>query len=146
MKYNLSNPLHRRQLAERTERLLKRAEGFCELTEPRPRRSIRQNAYLHLIIAYFATQYGESADYVKQYLYKRHVNTDIFVRKRRDALIGDITILRSTRDLTTEELSLSIDRFRTWASKEGGIYLPSPEETQYLAYMETEIDRNRQFC
>lgn len=145
MKYNLSNPLHRRQLAERTEFLLKKAQGFCELTEIKPKRTLRQNAYLHAILAYFATQYGENTDYVKQYIFKRFANPDLFIRDKQDPLIGNVKILRSTRDLTTEELTIAIDRFRTWASKEAGIYLPSAEEQQYLAYMETEIDRNRQY-
>lgn len=54
-------------------------------------------------------------------------------------------MLRSSAELDTEEMSVSIERFRNFASSEVGIYLPSPNERELLIYMQQEIERNKEF-
>ena len=56
-----------------------------------------------------------------------------------------MTYLRSSAELTTAEMSLSIDRFRNWSASVAGIYLPSANEQQMLVYAQQEIERNREF-
>lgn len=53
--------------------------------------------------------------------------------------------LRSSADLTKEEMTLSIDRFRNWSSSVAGIYLPSPEDGEMMIYMMQEVERNKEF-
>jgi len=42
-------------------------------------------------------------------------------------------------------VSLSIERFRNWASQEAGIYLPSADEYIIIQQMEIEIERNKDY-
>lgn len=144
MKYDLNNPLHAEQFSARTARLLSRG-AVVELTERKPMRTMQQNKYLHVILSYFAVLYGESMDYVKQYFFKRLCNPDLFITERDDRYLGRVQVLRSTRDLTTDNCSLAIERFRDWSLKVAGIYLPSANEDRLLSLAEIEIDRNKRY-
>lgn len=145
MKYDISNPLHREQLRERVENILSKRCGIVDLTEVKPQRTIKQNKYLHLLIRFFAAEYGESAEYVKDQYFKRAANYPIFCRERDDKVLGKVSYLRSTSDLDTKEMTTAIDRFRNWSSINAGIYLPSAEEQRLLELAEIEISRNNEF-
>lgn len=144
MRYDGTNALHAAQARAKLEKLIKDGKVF-DLTEKKPQRSLNQNSYLHVLISYFACQYGETAEWVKREYYKKLVNPDTFIREREDKFLGRIKYLRSSAELTTEEMALSIDRFRDWASQSSGIYLPSPDEDRLISLMEMEIERNKQY-
>ena len=144
MRYDGQNPLHAAQARARLEKMIRDGKIF-DLTEKKPPRTLCQNAYLHVILAYFACQTGETAEYVKREYYKKLVNPSLFIRERDDRFLGRIKYLRSSAELTTEEMTLSIDRFRTWSSAQAGIYLPSPDEGRMISLMELEIERNREY-
>ena len=59
MRYDGSNPLHAAQARARLEKLIRDKKVF-DLTEKKPQRSISQNSYLHVLLSYFACQYGET--------------------------------------------------------------------------------------
>ena len=81
MIFNLAEELGRRQFKERCDFLLR--QGFLvELTEKRGKRTLKQNSYLHLLLSYFALQYGERMETIKQEVFKRHVNPDIFLQEK----------------------------------------------------------------
>ena len=145
MKYDVSNPLHREQARERLEALLGKGHGIIELSEVKPRRSIKQNKYLHLLLGFFASEYGETIDYVKEQYFKLAANRSIFVRERDDKLAGRVSYLRSTRNLDKGEMQIAIERFRNWSSINAGIYLPSADEHRLLELAEIEISRNKNF-
>lgn len=145
MKYDVSNPLHREQARERLEALLGKEHGIIELSEVKPQRSIKQNKYLHLLLGFFASEYGETIDYVKEQYFKLAANRSIFVRERDDKLAGRVSYLRSTRDLDKGEMQMAIERFRYWSSINAGIYLPSADEHRLLELAEIEISRNKNF-
>ena len=144
MRYDGSNELHAAQARARLEKLIREKKVF-DLTEKKPQRSLSQNSYLHVLISYFACQTGNTAEWVKREYYKKLVNPSLFIREREDPFMGKVKYLRSSADLTTEEMSLSIDRFRSWASESAGIYLPSPDEGRLISLMEMEIERNKEF-
>lgn len=131
--------MHRSAFKARCNALYRKG-GVVELTD-RSRRTPAQNRYLHLILGWFAVEYGETVRYVKEEYFKRLVNPDLFVTRRRDRWLGDVTLLRSTRDLTTSELSQAVDRFRDWSSREAGIYLPEASEEEMLRSVEVEVNR-----
>ena len=111
-----------------------------ELTEKKPKRSIQQNKYLYFLLGYFALNYGETTQYVKEYFFKETVNPEIFKYKRVNQKTGEVRIaLRSSADLDSRELTIAIDRFRDYSSKEFGLYLPLPHENQYLEQIEKEL-------
>lgn len=87
MKYDGSNPLHVQQARAKLEKLIKEQKVF-ELTEKKPQRSLNQNKYLHVCLAYFGCQIGETMEYVKRNYYKILCNKDTFVREREDKFLG----------------------------------------------------------
>ena len=144
MIYNLSSPLDKANFLLRAKKLAD-SGVIVDLTEKKPRRSLPQNKYLHVIIAYFGTQTGNTLEWVKQQYYKKLVNPDLFIREKEDKYLGKIKVLRSSADLDTSEFSLSIERFRNWAAQEAGIYIPSADEAILIQQMEIEIERNKEF-
>jgi hypothetical protein len=144
MVYDTSNSLDKANFLLRAKKLADSGK-IIELTEKKPRRSLPQNKYLHVLLAYFGTQTGNTLEWVKQQYYKKLVNPDLFIREKEDKYLGKIKVLRSSADLDTSEFSLSIERFRNWASQEAGIYLPSADEYIIIQQMEIEIERNKEF-
>ena len=144
MIYNLSSPLDKANFLLRAKKLAE-SGVIVDLTEKKPRRSLPQNKYLHVILAYFGTQTGNTLEWVKQQYYKKLVNPDLFIREKEDKYLGRIKVLRSSADLDTAEMSLSIERFRNWAAQEVGIYIPSADEAILIQQMEIEIERNKEF-
>lgn len=143
MLYDLKNPLDRERFKRRCNALFLK-QGIVELSE-RVKRSSQSNRYLHLIIGYLAMETGNTLEYAKEVFYKRTANKEIFVREKEDEFLGKTEYLRSSAELTQEEFSLSIDRFRDWSSQTAGIYLPSPNEEQFLESIEFEMNRHQRW-
>lgn len=144
MIYNLNNPFEVEQFKTRAEALSKNG-GFVEMTKKKPPRTDNQNKYAHLIIGYLATMTGSTLEEVKRLVFKIECNRELFVITKHSELLGkDIQTLRSTTELTQDEMSLAIERFRNW-SADKGYYLPSSEEGEYLQYVEQQINNNRQY-
>lgn len=153
MIYDLKNQLHRDQFSRRSTSLLEKGRDVVEL-KVKTVRSLRQNSYLHLLFSYFAYECGYSSmqidgeevdgqKYVKEQIYKRLVNKDVFVREVEDKFVGKVTYVRSSSSLSKEEMTMTIERFRNWSSREAGIYLPSADEQSYLEQLEIELGRQR---
>ena len=143
MLYDLKNPLDRERFKRRCNALFKK-QGIVELSE-KTIRSNQQNRYAHLLMGYLAIETGNTLEYVKEVFYKRTANKDIFVRIKDDELLGQTEYLRSSASLSQGEFSMSIDRLRDWSSQVAGIYLPSPNEEQFLASIEVEMSRYKQW-
>lgn len=143
MTYDLSKPLDRQKFKTRVNHLFAQGKQV-ELIE-KTYRSLSQNAYLHVILGILAMDQGETIDYVKENYYKRLVNPDIFILTKQDKIIGKIEVLRSSKELTKEEMSKSIDKLRNWAVSELGCYLPSADEESLLKEAEIEIQRHRSY-
>ncbi len=143
MIYNLSNKLQRESFKIRTNNLYLKG-GVVELIDKKPR-TLKQNSYLHLILSYFACETGNTLEFVKQEYYKRLVNSELFLKKKNDQFLGEISILKSSKDLTKDEMTLSIERFRNWSSQEAGIFLPDAASKEMLIQMEIEVDKHKQY-
>lgn len=144
MWYDGNNELQAVQARMRLEKLIKDGKVF-ELTEKKPKRSLSQNAYLHVLLGYFASQTGNTLEWVKKEYYKKLVNPTTFIRTKEDRFMGVVKYLRSSADLDTAEMTTSIDRFRNWSASEVGIYLPSPDEERLLQLAQIEIEKNKEF-
>lgn len=143
MVYDLDNILDRERFKRRAAALVDEG-GRVELTARKGKRTLSQNAYLHLILGWFAIETGNRIDFVKEKYFKMLVNSEIFARYAEDKYLGKVEVLRSSRELTTAEMTTAIDRFRNWSSAEAGIYLPSPNEKAFLDAIDTEINRHRE--
>ena len=137
MIYNLAVDLDRERFKKRVNALFAK-KVMVELQDI-SRRTYKQHSYLHLIISYFASQIGEKADVVKQVIYKQIVNKDMFVRHR-----DDIPYLRSVKDLTSDEMNMSITRFKSYCS-ENGVYIPDEREEEYIRWMMYEVEKVKQY-
>ena len=144
MVYNLTNPLDVQNAKTRLELLIKRG-CIVEIVEKKPKRSLNQNAYLHLLLGYFASQTGNTLEWVKQQYYKKLCNPDIFIGEREDLFLGRVKYVRSSADLRVDEMKLSIDRFRNWSASEAGIYLPEATSEAELASLAIEVEKYKTY-
>ena len=142
MLYDLASELDRQRATKRWEYLLQR-KAVVDLTE-HVQRTNSQNAYLHVLLGLLAMEFGERIEYVKQNYYKELVNPALFVVRKDDRFMGQRVELRSSRDLTKEEMTESIDRLKVWAAEQG-IFLPNADEKEFLARIEAEMRRNAKY-
>lgn len=143
MKYDLHNAMDKARFTKRVERALS-VSGIVEFSELKGR-TRSQNAWLHLTIAYVASQCGYESEYVKEMYYKRAANAELYVRKREDRRIGVVEYLRSSSELTKEEMSLSLDRWADWCANVAEIPLPAPTEGELLDWVEVEVSRDARY-
>lgn len=145
MMYDLSNPLQREQFKLRVNKLYG-LKSIVDLTEKRPTRSLPQNAYLHLILGYFATQTGVSLEWAKREYFKKLCNPQIFIADTTDPVTGKaVRFLRSSAELNTEEMTMAIERFRNWSAAEADIYLPDANEKEMLMAAQVEVERAKKY-
>lgn len=145
MLYDPKNPMHAQQARMRLETLLSGDAPF-ELRKKSFRRTFKQNSYLHLLLAYFASQTGDTLEYVKRTYYKTAVNPHLFIVSKHDNLLHqDVKTLRSSADLTTEELSESIERFKNWSASRAQIVLPDAENERELIAAQLEVERYKNY-
>lgn len=142
MQYDLANQLQRQTFITRCKALLDKGV-VVDLAE-RTFRSRNQNSYLHLLIGVVAMETGTTVAYAKEWYFKRLCNKDLFVTTRADRYAGQVELVRSTADLTQEEMSMAIDRFKRWGS-ENGIYMPSPGDESLLREIAIEMGRNKAY-
>lgn len=143
MTYDLSRDIDRERFTARTAVLLER-RCPVELTERVPR-TTGQNAYLHLVIAAVALETGVDLEYAKQTYFKRLANAPLFVRPFTDPVTrAQAERLRSSAELSREEMTEAIERFKRWAAGEG-IYIPDPEDEARLRDIAIETERNRKW-
>ena len=143
MLYNLSTELDRQRFQAKCTALLNKGV-VVELTE-KTKRTRAQNSYLHLLLGVVAMETGNSLEYVKDEYFKALVNPSIFVREVEDTFLHKkARVLRSSADLSPEEMTTAIDRFKKWGA-ENGIYLPSPGDESLLKAIEAEMQRMRAY-
>lgn len=142
MIYDLNNELDRARLTKRITSLFS-ARNIVEVKVYQPKRTSPQNRYLHAILGEFAMQTGNTLEETKTEYFKKHCNAELFVVTKTLKHIGVKEALRSSSELDTAEMTTAIERFRNWSAREAGIYLPSPDEEAYIAAIEAEMQRHR---
>lgn len=132
-------PIQRQQAIERFEYLIKNKKRI-ELIEKKPKRTINQNKYLHLLLGIFGLHFGYTLEEVKQYIFKKVVNPEIFYEGDKEYYGTKVDKWRSTADLDKGELTICIERFRNF-SNDLGYYLASPQEHAELQHYENELSK-----
>jgi hypothetical protein len=144
MKFDLERAFEQTSAKGYFDTLLSKRE-FIEI-KPISNGTGQQNRYFHLIVGWFALEYGESVEYVKQIMIKKQICPDVFLEEISSKKSGEvIDNYRSWGDLTKMERKLVIDKFRNYASKEASIYLPEPSEQGLLDSIEIELEKNKQW-
>ena len=116
-------------------------EAKIEIKEKSRTRSISQNNYLHLILGWFALEYGETLEYTKQIIFKQWVNPEIFKTEFVNQKTGEFREeWKSTKHLTKDEMTTAIDRFRAYSVKNMNLYLPEPNDLALLEEIENQLE------
>ena len=134
MYFDLTNDAQRQQFRECVERMLKRG-SVVRLTDERPR-TLEQNSFYQLLTAYFSSRTGIKAGWVRDRLIKRIVCPDIFIRDGR---------VRSSSELTSDEMRTVISRFQFYASSELGIELPDSDDYRMVISAARQVEQDRDF-
>ena len=142
--FNLHNPYELQQYKEYCNRMVKECVnaplGIVEIKKKHRQRSSSQNSYLHVCLGYYASEFGYTIEEVKQDIFKRQLNKDIFEVERVNRRGQKVRRLRSSRDLDTAEMTTAIERFRNWSSAVAGLYIPSPNETEALFEAQRQME------
>ena len=141
MIYNTSNLVERQKAITRIKKLLEN-KAVIEIIEKKPKRTYKQNRYLHLILGFFSLETGYTLEETKQEIFKKIVNPSLFYERE----VGEIVSIqrwRSSAALDTSEMTIAIEKFRDYSSSQAGIYLPSPDEKEFLNSIEIELKNNQ---
>lgn len=133
MKYKISSETEAIRARLYLEKLIKK-KAYIELREITSR-SLSQNGYLHLIIGWFGNEFGYEMEEAKM-IYKM-VNKSIYFYQK-----DGFDFVRSSADISKEKMNESIEAFRKYSS-EMGLYLPEPNEQEYLQAIEIELSNQR---
>jgi hypothetical protein len=119
MNYDLTDKQQRLKFIRRCNFLLKNQRTNVVLTDE-SNRTLNQNRYIHVLCRVLAQDIGVSEQYAKQVYFKELANKDIFITTTKDPLSGKfIKIIRSTCDLSINEMRQAIETFRIWAAENG---------------------------
>lgn len=145
MIYNPTNEIDAQRSIEKLKYFIKKKKVF-ELRQKQVSKTYPQIKYVHLIMGLFALEYGETLEYIKLEYFKKLVNPEIFEYEFINRKTGEIRKeYKSLADVTKDELTLAINRFRDYSSKEAGIYLPEPSDLAIMQQIEIELTNNKQY-
>lgn len=145
MTYNPKNPTDVKRSIEKIKHLIAKGKPF-EIKSISTRKSINQNSYFHLIVGWFAWEYGEDFDYVKQEMIKKIVCPEIFKTERVNERTGEVReAWKSFSTIDKDQTTYVIDKFRDYASKQAGIYLPEPNDLAALQEIEVQLKNNERY-
>lgn len=136
MKFNLAMPGENIKafnfLSELSEK-----RSVVEVKKVSPRRSLNQNSYLHLLIGAFGAHFGYTLEEAK-IIYKE-ISEDIYQYQKKGR-----TFMRSSADLTKEEMAKSINAFMQ-KSDEAGYPLPLAENTEWLMQIQNAMEQAKYY-
>ena len=144
MIFNLNNPFERDKYKKYcNEQYLK--GGIVEVKRKQKLRTMAQNSYLHLLLGYFASEFGYTLEEVKFDIYKKLCNSDIYVRKRKNKRGEEVSYVRSSTELDRVEMTRSIEKFRNYSAAECGFYLPAANENEALVAAMQQVEQYNEF-
>lgn len=142
--YDLKNPYDREKFKEKCRELYAK-QSYVELKRKVPQRSLAQNSYLHLLLGYFASEFGYTLEEVKFEIFKKICNKDIFERERTNKRGRRVKYIRSSTELDKREMTIAIDRFRNYSSAKCGLYLPEANEGEALFFAQQQMEQYKEF-
>ena len=123
MNYDLTNKEQRKKFIKYANSLLKHQRTLVSL-EDKSNRTLSQNCYIHVLCRILAQDTGVTEYYAKQVYFKELSNPDLFIHVTKDTLTGKmVKTIRSSADLSIQEMARAITNFRNWAAEQG-YYLP----------------------
>jgi hypothetical protein len=123
--YNLADPIDIKKYDARTKKL-KDEKALVDLTN-KSKRSLPQNALLHVWLMHIANESGNSIEKIKVDVYKKDLNKDLYPPIIVEGKYGNEEKFRSSTTLTKDEMSLSMKRLNDWHYKMEGYDLPKKD-------------------
>ncbi|MGH1436587.1 MAG: hypothetical protein ACRBG0_19245 [Lewinella sp.] len=139
MKYNPTRPDDRRKSVVYFSRLNAGDKPF-EMRLIDPKRSSQQNRYFHLLLGVLSKETGYTLSEIKT-IVKRTVCNEMFIYRKPslDKEGVENLFLKSSADLDSKQMTEVVDTLRHWSSETLGIYLPLPDEDNWLQ-LENELE------
>lgn len=134
MIYNLADKVQLKAARSRISYLARKGR-MVTVTEKKPQRTLAQNNYLHLILGAFGLHFGYTIEEAK--LIYKEINRGYYYYKKKDR-----TFVKSSADLTKEEMAATIDNFIVAAMMQD-CELPKSEDHNRLMFIENEMERNK---
>jgi len=145
MLLDTSKPFEAKKAQTRLDFLIGKGAKI-DITEKRPPRSVRQNSYQHALFSLFALEFGYTEKEVKQNIFKKDVNEQLFKIEFTNKETGEVSDdWRSSSDLDTKETTLAIERFRNYSAQHGLYLLTSDEYIEQKFYIDQQIQENKQY-
>jgi hypothetical protein len=136
MKYLLSDPLQAHKAKERLEVLT--ADGArIEIIKVSPKRSLNQNNYLHLLLSAFGGHFGYTLNEAK--LIYKELNRDVYFYEKKKRIF-----VKSSSDLTKEEMAKTIDKLMQQSARQG-YELPPADNQEWIQQLENEAEQHQQY-
>lgn len=154
MNYNLTSKDDRKRFIKYANSLLKNQRTLVSL-EDKSNRTLSQNCYIHVLCRIMASETGTTEYYAKQVYFKEIANPDLFIRVTKDPLTGQmVKTIRSSTELTIQEMAKAIDSFIRWA-EEQGYHMPEAttnddgtmtfaSDDEKTAFEQAEIETSKQ--
>jgi hypothetical protein len=145
MVYKLKNDFDKKNFITKVKVLIEQQKEV-ELNVINQKKSVSTNSYFHLIVGWFALEYGETREHVKQEMIKKEICPETFVFDYTNRKTGELSKrYRSFATLNQEESNYVIDKFRNYSSKVAGIYLPDKSDLINLHQIDIELKKNKQY-
>jgi hypothetical protein len=135
MRYNLSNT---KELDEAIDFIKASAlrEKTIDLKVVRQNRSLKSNAYCHLLLGICGMEWGYSLPEMKT-VWKRDIAASVFVYFKNDQ-----PFVKSSAGLDTKEMTNAIDLLKKYAAEQD-LVLPESNDEEKLRYYEREISKSQ---
>lgn len=145
MIYNPRKEVDITRAIEKIKYFIQKGQTF-ELKRINQSKSLNQNNYFHAIVGWFSFEYGETPDYVKQEIIKKIVCPEVFKTEYVNKETGEIrTDWKSFAVISKQQTTYVIEKFRDYSSKHAGIYLPTPEEKDFIQEIQVQLKNNERY-
>ena len=137
MRYDLKNPAD----LDDAIKFVNNSFAFdktIEIKVVRAQRSLKANAYYHLLLGICGSEWGYSLQEMK-IMHKRDISPNIFIYFKNDH-----PFTKSSADLTSKELADRIEQLKMY-SAEQGLVLPEPTDEDALRHWEKQIQSNERY-
>lgn len=142
MKYNLASQseagaalMHLTQLINDKKKV--------EIKTIKPRRSLNQNSYLHLLLGAFGAHFGYTLEEAKTIYKSLPGNREIYSYEK-EVREKKFEFVRSSADLDKDEMTKSIDVLREWSAK-AGYPLPTATDQDWIRQIENMIEQHERY-
>lgn len=114
------------------------ADKMIEIKVVRPTRSLKANAYYHLLLQICGSEWGYSLAEMK-IIHKRDISPSVFIYWKNEK-----AFTKSSADLNSKELSDAIEQLKKY-SAEQGLVLPEPTDEDAMRHWEKQIQTNERY-